>query len=203
MPIEITRPATVSGQRLFYRPHFKIENGCIADFYRGPGVYTTSPAVEGRGRFVVASPENVLIQLRLRKWFRGEAERVKAGRQEAANMIQKDQLMKICFADHPSISKHYVGRLMRACVQYEVNFQKQRVKGSERHSDMRWRWLHPLEFVYAIDHLMIYWLPRLINKDGGQCHTVEDYEEELEILNDQSDQEDLDLVQLIIKHQIR
>lgn len=64
---------------------------------------------------------------------------------------------------------------------------------------MFWRWQHPLEIVYGLEHLMLLWLPRVVIADGGQCSSVDDFLEELEIIRDQPPEEDRELIDMIIR----
>ncbi len=194
MTIDIVRPAQADGVRLYYRPNFNLDNGRI------PGYFRNTIMVEGakQHRLNVADANVAMMQFRLRRFFLTEAGLIHK-RDTCSGMILKDTLMKTCFADWPLATKHVVGRFLRACVQYETNFQQQRPGGSK----MFWRWNHPLEFVYAIDYLMLYWYPRLIEADGGNCKTTKDYEEELEVLHSQTEEEDRKLITALIEHKIR
>jgi len=109
-------------------------------------------------------------------------------------MIQKDDLMGQCFPDWPSANKHRVGRLFRLIVQYETNFQNRSAEGG-----MFWRWTHPMDIVYGLEHLMLTWIPRYLEADDGSCESAEEYMEELEIIRGQTKEEDRELVSTILR----
>lgn len=100
------------------------------------------------------------------------------------------------------INKTRVGRLLRMCVPYRLNFQRAPRKSNGWTNQQLWRWAHSLEIAYGLEHLMTVWLPRLIVADGGSCSTSEEYKEELQILREQGKKEDLELVQSVISRKI-
>lgn len=186
-------PVEADGIRLFYRSHYDIRQGNVGGHYRGHA-FIPPKSNDGKGLFRLLDPDNVMAVMRLYRWFHGEYERdIKRADGNFSGMIQKDDLMGQCFADWPSANKHRVGRLLRLIVPYETNFQNRSAKGG-----MFWRWSHPLDMIYGLEHLMFTWLPRVIEADGGTCSTDEEFKEELEIIRFQTKEEDHAFVDMIL-----
>lgn len=201
MSINLIRPAEADGVRLFYRTRYDVRKGMIGGHYRGP-LFIPPKSNSEKGLFRIMEPDNIMAQLRLYRWFLEEYERdKKRGDGNFSGLILKDDLMRQCFPDWPTANKHRVGRLLRLLVQYETNFQKNPSKENPR-SQMFWRWTHPLDIVYGIEHLMVTWLPTAIEADGGTVKTTEDYMEELEIIQGQTKEEDRELISTILNNKL-
>lgn len=174
-------PQIVDGTRLFYKSDWKVN--------KGKGLYRST------------DPSNVLAQIRLYRYFSNQP--------HTFGLVNKDDLMQELFADvmHRTeiiidpLNKHRVGRILRMCVPYRVNFQRP-ARSNNWTNQQLWRWANSLEIVYGLEHLMMLWLPRTIIADGSSCHTDAEYNEELEILRQQTPTEDLELVQSLIERKI-
>ena len=183
--------------RLFYRTSYDVRQGNVGGHYRGP-MFIPPKSNEGKGLFRLLDPDNVVSQMRLYRWFLAEYKRdQKRNDGNWSGMILKDDLMRQCFDDWPSANKHRVGRLLRLIVQYETNVQNRSAEGG-----MYWRWTHALDMVYGLEHLMLTWLPRVIEADGGTCETAEEYKEELEIIQGQTREEDRELIATILEKKL-
>lgn len=197
MSIKHHTPVEADGIRLFYRTEYDIRKGNVGGHYRGP-LFIPPKSNDGKGLFRLLDPDNVVAQMRLYRWFLGEYARDKKRADgNFSGMILKDDLMGQCFDDWPSANKHRVGRLLRLIVQYETNFQNRSAEGG-----MYWRWAHALDVVYGLEHLMLTWLPRVVEADDGTCKTAEDYKEELEIIQHQTKEEDRQLVSTILENKL-
>ena len=193
MSITLHTPIEADGIRLFYRTTYDIRKGNVGGHYRGP-LFIPPKSNDGKGLFRLLDPDNIVAQMRLYRWFLAEdARNRKRADGNFSGLILKDDLMGQNFDDWPSANKHRVGRLLRLIVQYETNFQNRSAEGG-----MFWRWTHALDVVYGLEHLMLTWLPRVIEADGGSVKTVEEYKEELEIIQGQTKEEDRDLIATIL-----
>lgn len=201
MSINLIRPITADGVRLFYRSNYDVRSGMVGGHYRGP-LFIPPKGNDQKGLFRLLDPDNVLAQIRLYRWFSEEYERdQKRGDGNFSNLILKDDLMGQCFEGVP-MSKHRIGRMLRMIVQYETNFQKNRSPKTGNRALMYWRWTHPLDVVYGLEHLMATWLPRVVKADGGKCETTEDLIEEFQVLLDQEQEEDHELVAMILEKKL-
>lgn len=176
MAIHLIRPAEAEGTRLFYRTKHDYN----------PRQYNPF------------DPLNVLVQMRLYRRFLQEAERARETG-EFGNLIEKDHLMNLVFFDQPRVKKQRVGRILRFCIQYEPGFQRNPAEATGWKNRFYWRWNHPLEIVYGLEYLMLGWLPAVVNADDGSCNTAEEYEEELEIIRDQDEEDDDKLLKVIME----
>lgn len=197
MSVKIIRPAQADRTRLYYRSDFEIVKGKVGGHYKGP-LFIPPRGNEQKGLFRLLDPDNVICQIRLYRWFSKIYKELQATEPDLySGLILKRKLMMDCFADWPSINKIRVGRMLRMLVQYDVNFQR---NGNEtKLTEMYWRWSHPLDFIYALEHLMSNWLPRVIEADGGTCKDDDDLTEEFEILRDQTTTEDAELISTILR----
>jgi hypothetical protein len=197
MSIKHHTPIEADGIRLFYRTDYDVRKGNVGGHYRGP-LFIPPKSNEGKGLFRLLDPDNVVAQMRLYRWFIAEHKRdLRRADGNFSGMILKDDLMQQCFDDWPSANKHRVGRLLRLIVQYETNFQNRSADGG-----MFWRWTHALDVVYGLEHLMLCWLPKVIEEDGGTVKTAEDYMEELEIIRGQTKEEDRELISTILDNKL-
>lgn len=186
-------PVEADGVRLYYRTNYDVRRGNVGGHYRGHA-FIPPKSNDGKGLFRLLDPDNVMAQMRLYRWFLAEYERDKKRADgNFSGMISKDDLMGQNFGDWPSANKHRVGRLLRLIVQYETNFQNRSAEGG-----MFWRWAHPLDVVYGLEHLMLTWLPRVVEADDGSVADDDEYKEELEIIQGQTKEEDRDLVATIL-----
>lgn len=191
-------PPEADGIRLFYRTTYDIRKGNVGGHYNGP-MFIPPKSNEGKGLFRLLDPDNVMAQMRMYRWFLAEYDRARnSGYSNFSGMIFKDDLMKQCFEDWPSANKHRVGRLLRLIIQYDTHFQNR----ATDNGGMCWRWIHALDVVYGLEHLMHTWLPRVIEADGGSCSTADEYKEELEIIQGQSEEEDRELVFMILRKKL-
>jgi hypothetical protein len=201
MSIKLTRPIAADGVRLYYRTKYDIREGMVGGHYRGH-MFIPPKNNSEKGLFRLMDPDNVMTCIRLYRWFLKEYERVKLRADgNWSGLIQKDDLMNQCFQDWPSVGKHRVGRLLRLIVQYETNFQRNRT--DKMATQMFWRWTHPLDIVYGLEHLMLTWLPKVVKADDGSCETIDDLMEEFEILRDQTKEEDHALIEMILEKNLR
>lgn len=190
-------PIEADGKRLFYRTTYDVRRGNVGGHYKGHA-FIPPKSNDGKGLFRLMDPDNVMAQMRLYRWFIAEYDRdLKRDDGNFSGMIQKDDLMRQNFTDWPSANKHRVGRLLRLIVQYETNFQNRSPEGG-----MFWRWNHPLDVVYGLEHLMLTWIPMLVEADGGTCDTDEDFKEELEVIKHQTKEEDRELVATVLNLKI-
>lgn len=195
MSFNHTTPIKADGVRLFYRTKYNVQNGMVGGHYKGP-IFIPPKNNSEKGLFKFAESSNVIAQICLYRWFLKEYERVlKRSNGVFSGSILKEDLMGQCFEEWPNVNKHRVGRLLRLIIQYETNFQRNRHE--DRPTQMFWRWTHPLDIVYGIEHLMAIWLPKVILADGGSCSTDEEFQEELEIIRDQTTEEIDDMVSMI------
>lgn len=186
------------GARLYYRTSYDVRKGKVGGHYRGPTFIP--PKMNGeKGLFRILDTDNVLCQLRLYRHFSRMYRDRKDKGEEMSGLVLKDNLMSKCFYDSPQVTKVRVGRLLRLILPYEPNFQRNPSESTGWRSLMFWRWQHPLEITYGLEHLMILWLPRLVESDGGECRTSEDFLEELEIIRDQPPADDRELIDMIVK----
>lgn len=194
-------PIQSNGKRLFYRSDYQPQKGTVGGHYVGP-LYLPPRENSEKGLFRLLNIENVIVQLRLYRWFWNHYKCFEErGEKVFGNCINKKLLMREWFPDHPEISTIRVGRVLRMLVQYETNFQVNKSR-TKKETEMKWRWSHPLEFVYSLEHLMALWLPRVIKADGGSCDTHEEYLEELEVLKNQTMEEDNLLVEVILRNRL-
>lgn len=198
MQITHHTPPEADGKRLFYRTQYDVRAGRVGGHYRGP-LFIPPRGNADKGLFRLADPDNVYAQFRLYRYSHKRHADTRGG--DYSGAIEKNELMERLFWDTPSVNKVRVGRLLRLILPYEPNFQKNPAKSTGGRNVMMWRWSHSLEIVYGLEHLMLQWLPKFVNADDGQCHTAEDFAEELEIIRDQTLQEDHDIVSAIVaKH---
>lgn len=202
MPIKLIRPVVADNSRLYYRTDYTVQFGRVGGHYRGPQ-FIPSRGNGEKGLFRLMDPDNVIAQLRLYRWFLREYERQKREiKPDYSGMIDKNDLLRQCFEDYPSVNKSRIGRLLRLIVQYETNFQQNRSPSTGNKVIMNWRWSHSLEIAYGLEYLMLLWLPTVIEADGGICATDADFLEELEIIRNQSDEEDRALVSTIVSNRL-
>lgn len=202
MQFELIRPQVVNNTRLFYRPFFQMDGYKLFGYFKG-SVYIGPK--EGKKSTPYNSVEmyNALVQLRLYRFFyelNEEYMQLNPQPDIFSGMILKDQLMKTLFDDCNQVSKFIVGRLFRMLAQYETNAQKNPSSVKHTGNQQFWKWAHPLDFVYGLEHLMSYWLPDVIEADGGSCRSVEDYEEELEIIRGQSKADDMEFISAMVRN---
>ena len=192
-------PTTLDGTRLFYRSDWNICRGLIGGHYTGQ-VFIPPKNNSDKGLFRPAEPSNVIAQIRLYRYFYDEYNQSKKTNSiNFSGLVDKDELMTKLFDE---VTKHRVGRLLRMCVPYRVNFQRPALRSNNWTNQQFWRWAHPLDIAYGLEHLMTLWLPRLTIANDGKCSTDAEYNEELEILRQQTPAEDLDLIQSVIERQI-
>lgn len=202
MPIKLIRPIVADNRRLYYRTDYDVQFGRVGGHYRGPQ-FIPSHGNGEKGLFRLMDPDNVIAQLRLYRWFLEEYERCrKAKASDFSGMIAKDDLMKQCFDDYPSVGKARVGRLLRLIVQYETNFQQNRAPSTGNKVIMNWRWSHCMDIAYGLEYLMLMWLPAVVEADGGQCKTDTDFLEEMEVIRYQTKEEDRQLVSTILEKRL-
>lgn len=202
MSVKLIRPAMSGTQRLYYRTHYTVLRGRVGGHYKG-ATFIPPKDNDEKGLFRLLDPDNVLACLRLYRWFHREHERNQnRGDNNFSGLIEKDDLMHQCFPDAPQISKVRIGRLLRLIVQYETNFQQNPGKLTGFRTIMNWRWCHTLEMIYGLEHLMSLWLPRVIIADGGKVESADDLDEEFEVIRDQSPEEDVALVQVVIDRKL-
>lgn len=192
-------PVMVDGKRLFYRKDYDVHKGTVAGFYNGR-MFIKPKETSVKGRFRLLEPSNVITQIRLYRWFiklyMGQKDN---GAAIFSGDVEKNEFVEECFWDYPNITKRRVGRLLRMVTQYQVSTQK-RVSGK---SMMCWRWGHPLDIAYGLEHLILTWLPRVVEADGGSCKTSEEYKEELEVLQNQGWPEDAMLTDTISRLKLK
>lgn len=180
MAIQHHRPPEADGKRLFYRTQ-----------------HTFS-----RQKFNPFDPDNITVMLRMYRWSLAEYEREqKIG--EFGGMILKDDLMRYVFPDCPNVKKQRVGKVLRLCIQYEPGFQRNPAKSNGWKNEFFWRWNHALDLVYGLEFLMLSWLPRVVEADGGECRTAEDFAEELEVIRDQTKEEDDALIDAVLRSRLQ
>jgi len=117
--------------------------------------------------------------------------------EDGFTMVEKDVLMSKLFSDHRTISKTQVGRVLESVVQYRLSFQKNALSTNGFTNRMYWRWTHRLEIVYGLENFMVQtWLCDWLRKNGEKA-TIENVEEELEVLRDMDESEELELFEMM------
>jgi len=163
----LIRPSIVDNVRLFYRPKPKY-----------------NPV-----KFHSHGLNNITIMIRLYRAF--------SGMEDDCTIVEKDVLMNELFSDHPTISKCQVGRVLKAVVQYKLHFQKNALPSNGFKGGQYWRWTHRLEIIYGLENFMVQtWLCDWLRKNGEKA-TIENVEEELEVLRDMDESEELDLFEMM------
>lgn len=200
MRLKHITPIAEDGSRLFYRTHYDAQRGKVGGHYRGP-IFIPPRGNDEKGLFRLLDPDNVIAQLRLYRWFHRERSKIRrAEGTDFSGLMLKEEMMEDCFADSPTVTKVRVGRLLRLIVQYETNFQRN-ARGQVP-TQMFWRWSHPGDIIYGLEHLMLLWLPRVVEADGGSCASAEEFAEELEIIQGQTSEEDGDLVTTVLDRKL-
>lgn len=163
-----TRPAEADGVRLFYRQVPKYN----------------------KKKYNPRDPENMIIQVRLMRW---------AASEEFTNVAEKNWLTGKILPDVPMPSKTRIGRILSSALPYRCNFQRNPGPGTGGRNLQFWRWQHPLEIQYGMEYMILEWLPdfvALVSNGAESVETGEQFEEELQILMDQTYDEDLTLIRL-------
>lgn len=218
-------PTTADGIRLFYRADWNYEGGMVSGHYNRH-IFIPHKNNSNKGMFRPMDPGNILSQIRLYRYFSNQPhtsglvlkddlmyelfkdamhhdpiytqEQTEHGR--VTSLVSRNPVALPIIVE--PINKHRVGRLLRMCVPYRVNFQRPALRSNNWTNQQFWRWAHPLDIAYGLEHLMTLWLPRLTIANDGKCSTDAEYNEELEILRQQTPAEDLDLIQSVIERKI-
>jgi len=195
MQITHKTPKTVGDLRLHYRDQYNPVKNKVGGYYEGP-IFILGDPREKRGMHAVFDPKNIIAEVRLYQWFNKEAKR-----SPSSGFISKKVLVEHLFEDFPSVLSPRVGRILRMILPYSPHKQVNPTK-TDPNSYYCWRWAHPLEIVYGLEHLMLLWVPRVAKEMGSPCETHKDFLEELAVLKDQGRDEDHALFRLLLEKNI-
>ena len=197
MSIKHTTASRLDNHRLHYREHYEVKFKMVGGHYKGD-LFIPPKAGTTKGLHRLYDTDNILAEIRLYR-FMVKSYQSMEKTEDMSGMVEKVVLMNHLFEDAPTITKTRVGRLLRLILPYHPNFQQNPLKKHDNpRTVMNWRWTHPADVIFGLEHLMVLWLPVYVNSDGGNCRTGEDYSEELQVLVDQSPKEDFHLIQRMV-----
>lgn len=184
MELKHTTPKKHNQQILCYMSEHKVKEGLIH--------VNDNP----HNRFRVFKKENILITIRLYRWFCNEYLRLLKNRPTHwAGYVDRTLLLEQCQLPISNYERIRVGRILHLILQYHPHGKK-KIPFSKKKAHC-WKWSHPLEIIYGLEHLIVLWLPNAKN-----IATHQDFLVELENLRKQSFEEDEILInQLLQDHQ--
>ena len=166
--IKFVRPTDVQGRRIFYNREHHYDPERYDMFLRW----------------------NALIQIRLYKYF---------CTRPVDQCVEKDYLTHLIGFDSPSITKAKIGRTLNLITEYPMHMQKNPSRKAPHGEPIRyfWRWGHPDEPIYGMEYLILTWFPRWLKWTSGEVLMAsQQYEDELEIIRNQSSEEDHEMIKI-------